>query len=160
MPRAAGTYANFITMKGNFTCRLFEQDAPRTVANFIHYAKDKKQYDGTIFHRVIQNFLIQGGDPTGKGVGGFENMVDDEFKGSPHNFNKPGRLAVASAGVNANGSQFFITVVPASFLTGKHTIFGEVVEGFDVVEKISKAPVHNDRPQSPIVLQTLTIERV
>lgn len=119
MPRAAGIYANFTTMKGNFTCRLFEKDAPRTVANFIRYAQDRKQYDGTIFHRVIENLLIQGGDPSGTGTGGFENKIDDEFKGSPHNFNKPGKLAVASAGRNANGSQFLITVVPAAFLTAQ-----------------------------------------
>ena len=101
-------------------------------------------YDGTIFHRVIPDFMLQGGDPQGTGTGGPGYQFEDETKGSPHKFDKPGKLAMANAGPNTNGSQFFITVVPTTWLTGKHTIFGEVVEGQDVVEKITAVS-----PRSP-----------
>ena len=152
--RAPGTYATFNTSEGAIVCRLFEKEAPKTVANFIELAEGKREwthpttgkkskdrlYDGTIFHRVIPNFMIQGGDPQGTGTGGPGYQFADETKGSPHSFEKPGKLAMANAGPNTNGSQFFITVAAAAWLTGKHTIFGEVVEGYDVVEKIANVP--------------------
>jgi len=113
------------------------------------------------FHRVIPQFMIQGGDPEGTGMGGPGYKFADETKGSKHGFQKPGKLAMANSGPNTNGSQFFITVTDTSWLTGKHTIFGEVVEGYDVVEKISKVSRDGqDRPKTPVVLESVTIERV
>ena len=146
MTRQPGLYATFETSEGNIVCRLFEKDAPKTVANFVELAEGKREwthpstrkkskdrlYDGTIFHRVIPDFMIQGGDPQGTGMGGPGYQFEDETKGSPHKFDKPGKLAMANAGPNTNGSQFFITTVPTTWLTGKHTIFGEVVEGQDI----------------------------
>jgi peptidyl-prolyl cis-trans isomerase A (cyclophilin A) len=172
MPTKPGTYATFTTSQGPIVCELFEKDAPDTVANFIGLAegtkkwdsrskKGDKLYDGTIFHRVIPQFMIQGGDPEGTGMGGPGYKFADETKGSPHNFKAPGKLAMANAGPNTNGSQFFITVTDTSWLTGKHTIFGEVVEGYDIVEKISKVSRDGmDRPKTPVVLESVTIERV
>src|SRR5260370_28801556 len=117
-------------------------------------------YDGTIFHRVIPAFMIQGGDPQGTGMGGPGYQFEDETKGSPHKFDKPGKLAMANAGPNTNGSQFFITVGPTDWLTGKHTIFGEVVEGQDVVKKITAVPRNRqDRPAKDVVVKKVTIER-
>jgi peptidyl-prolyl cis-trans isomerase A (cyclophilin A) len=174
MTRTAGTYAVFETSEGTFTCRLFEKDAPKTVANFLELAEGKREwthpatrkkskdrlYDGTIFHRVIPDFMIQGGDPEGTGRGGPGYQFEDETKGSPHKFDKPGKLAMANAGPNTNGSQFFVTVVPTTWLTGKHTIFGEIVEGQDVVDTITKLPRgRNDRPNKDVVLKKVTIER-
>jgi len=168
-------YATFETTEGSIVCRLFDKDAPKTVANFVDLAEGKREwkhpstgkksndrlYDGTIFHRVIPDFMLQGGDPQGTGTGGPGYQFEDETKGSPHKFDKPGKLAMANAGPNTNGSQFFITVVPTTWLTGKHTIFGEVVEGYDVVEKISKVSRDGqDRPKTPVVLESVTIERV
>jgi peptidyl-prolyl cis-trans isomerase A (cyclophilin A) len=175
MALAAGTYAVFTTTEGKITVRLFESDAPITVKNFIELAEGakewshpitrekskKKLYDGTIFHRVIPDFMIQGGDPAGSGMGGPGYRFEDETKGSPHKFDKPGKLAMANAGPNTNGSQFFITVAPTLWLTGKHTIFGEVVEGQDIVVKISKvARGAQDKPHKPVVLESVVIERV
>ena len=165
------TTAVFKTSEGTFKCRLFENEAPETVKNFIGLAEGTKDwnsrskkgprlYDGTIFHRVIPNFMIQGGDPEGTGMGGPGYKVADETKGSPHHFKQPGKLAMANAGPNTNGSQFFVTVTDTSWLTGKHTIFGEVTEGYDVVEKISKVPTAaGDRPRKDVVLESVTIER-
>ena len=165
------TTAVFKTSEGTIKAKLFEQEAPETVKNFIGLAegtkdwnsrskKGPKLYDGTIFHRVIPDFMIQGGDPEGNGMGGPGYKFADETKGSPHNFKQPGKLAMANAGPNTNGSQFFITVTDTSWLTGKHTIFGEVTEGYDVVEKISKVPRDAmDRPKKPVVLESVTIER-
>ena len=120
-----------------------------------------KLYDGTIFHRVIPSFMIQGGDPQGDGRGGPGYRFEDETKGSPHKFDKPGKLAMANAGPNTNGSQFFITVANTDWLTGKHTIFGEVVEGQDVADKISKVARNGqDQPHKPVVIESLVIERV
>ena len=148
------------TSLGSVTIELDGDKAPLTVANFLAYVDDKF-YDGTIFHRVIPDFMIQGGDPAGNGMGGPGYKFEDETKGSPHNMSKPGKLAMANAGPNTNGSQFFITVAPTQWLTGKHTIFGEVVEGYDVVEKISKVPRNSqDKPQKPVALETVVIERV
>jgi peptidyl-prolyl cis-trans isomerase A (cyclophilin A) len=175
MSRAAGTYAIFETSVGTIVCRLFEKDAPKTVANFVELADGKREwthpstrkkskdrlYDGTIFHRVIPNFMIQGGDPLGTGTGGPGYQFEDETKDSPHKFDKPGKLAMANAGPNTNGSQFFITLAPTTWLTGKHTIFGEVVEGQDVAEKIVALPRNRqDRPNKDIVVKKVTIEKV
>ena len=122
--------------------------------------KGDKLYDGTIFHRVIPEFMIQGGDPQGTGMGGPGYKFADEAKGSPHSFKQPGKLAMANSGPNTNGSQFFITVTDTSWLTGKHTIFGEVTEGYNIVEKISKVARDGmDRPKTPVVLESVTIQK-
>src|SRR3981081_3996622 len=150
MTRQPGLYATFETSEGNITCRLFEKDAPKTVANFIELAEGAREwthpttrkkskdplYNGTIFHRVIPDFMIQGGDPQGTGTGGPGYQFEDETKGSSHRFDKAGKLAMANAGPNTNGSQFFITVANTDWLTGKQTIFCEVVEGSELAEKI------------------------
>ncbi|MBV8207223.1 MAG: peptidylprolyl isomerase [Acidobacteria bacterium] len=175
MSRSSGTYAIFQTNQGQIVCRLFEKEAPKTVQNFTDLAEGKREwshpvsrqkssgklYDGTIFHRVIPDFMIQGGDPAGTGTGGPGYQFEDETKGSPHKFDKAGKLAMANAGPNTNGSQFFITVVPTPWLTGNHTIFGEVVEGQDVVNKIANAPRNRqDKPLNDVILQSVAIERV
>ena len=174
MTRQPGTYAIFDTTEGQIVCRLFEKEAPKTVQNFTELAEGKrdwthpvsrakskdKLYNGTIFHRVIPNFMIQGGDPAGNGMGGPGYKFEDETKGSPHKFDKSGKLAMANAGPNTNGSQFFITVAPTPWLTGNHTIFGEVIEGQDVADKISKLPRGaNDKPSKEVKLTSVTIER-
>ena len=122
--------------------------------------EQEKLYNGTVFHRVIPDFMIQGGDPAGTGMGGPGYKFEDETKGSPHRFDKKGKLAMANAGPNTNGSQFFITVAATEWLTGKHTIFGEVVEGQEVADKISKVSTRSDKPVKPVVLETVVIERV
>jgi len=175
MTRPSGTYAIFQTTEGTIVCRLFEKDAPKTVTNFVDLAEGKRNwthpvshkqsndrlYDGTIFHRVIPDFMIQGGDPAGNGTGGPGYQFEDETRGSPHKFDKAGKLAMANAGPNTNGSQFFITVAPTTWLTGKHTIFGEVLEGQEVVDKITRAPRgRQDRPVKDVVLKSVAIERV
>ena len=175
MARTPGTYATFNTSEGTIVCRLFDQEAPKTVQNFTDLAEGKREwkhpstgkkssdklYDGTIFHRVIPDFMIQGGDPQGTGMGGPGYQFEDETRGSAHKFDKPGKLAMANAGPNTNGSQFFITVAPTEWLTGKHTIFGEVVEGQDVVVKISKvARGRNDRPNKDVKVESVVIEKV
>jgi peptidyl-prolyl cis-trans isomerase A (cyclophilin A) len=175
MSRQPGTYALFTTSEGTVVCRLFETEAPKTVANFTDLAEGKREwthpvsreksskklYDGTVFHRVIPDFMIQGGDPAGNGMGGPGYKFEDETKGSPHRFEKKGKLAMANAGPNTNGSQFFITVAATEWLTGKHTIFGEVVEGQDIVDKISKVSRdRGDKPVKPVVLESVIIERV
>ena len=174
MARTPGTYATFNTSEGTIVCRLFDKEAPKTVQNFTELAEGKREwkhpstgkkssdklYDGTIFHRVIPDFMIQGGDPQGTGMGGPGYQFEDETRGSAHKFDKPGKLAMANAGPNTNGSQFFITVAPTEWLTGKHTIFGEVVEGQDVVVKISKvARGRNDRPNKDVKVESVVIER-
>jgi peptidyl-prolyl cis-trans isomerase A (cyclophilin A) len=174
MSRQPGTYAIFNTSEGQIVARLFEKDAPKTVANFVELAEGKREwthpvgnkkstdklYDGSIFHRVIPDFMIQGGDPAGTGFGGPGYKFEDETKGSPHKFNVAGKLAMANAGPNTNGSQFFITVAPTDWLTGKHTIFGEVVEGQNVVEKISRVARNGqDKPNKPVVIESLVIEK-
>jgi peptidyl-prolyl cis-trans isomerase A (cyclophilin A) len=175
MALAAGTYAVFNTTEGKITVRLFETEAPITVKNFIELAEGSKEwvnpntrakstdklYDGTIFHRVIPDFMIQGGDPTGTGMGGPGYRFEDETKGSPYKFDKPGKLAMANSGPGTNGCQFFITVAATPWLTGNHTIFGEVVEGQEIADKISKvATGAMDKPRKDVVLETLVIERV
>jgi peptidyl-prolyl cis-trans isomerase A (cyclophilin A) len=175
MALAPGSYAVFNTSEGNIRIRLFETDAPITVKNFIELAEGSKEwthpttraksisklYNGTIFHRVIPDFMIQGGDPAGTGMGGPGYRFEDETKGSRHKFDKPGKLAMANSGPGTNGCQFFITVAPTPWLTGNHTIFGEVVEGQDIADKISKVARNaQDKPQKPVVLESVVIERV
>ena len=175
MSRQPGLYATFETSEGTIICRLFEGDAPKTVKNFVDLAEGKREwthtgtrkkssdhlYDGTVFHRVIPDFMIQGGDPQGTGMGGPGYQFEDETKGSPHRFSQPGKLAMANAGPNTNGSQFFITLAATDWLTGKHTIFGEVIEGQNIVEKISAVPRNRqDRPLKDVALTTVTIEKV
>jgi peptidyl-prolyl cis-trans isomerase A (cyclophilin A) len=175
MARQPGLYATFNTSEGNIVCRLLEQEAPVTVKNFVdlaegarewtdprtHQKSNSRLYDGTIFHRVIPDFMIQGGDPEGTGMGGPGYKFQDETKGSPHKFDKHGKLAMANAGPNTNGSQFFITVAPTPWLTGNHTIFGEVIEGQDVANKITALPRNRqDRPLKDVVLNSVQIERV
>ena len=175
MSKTPGLYAIFETTEGNITCRLFEKEAPKTIANFTELAEGKREwthpntrkkttdrlYDGTVLHRVIPNFMIQGGDPQGTGMGGPGYQFEDETKGSPHKFDKPGKLAMANSGPNTNGSQFFITVAETNWLTGKHTIFGEVIEGQDVVDKITSLPRNaQDRPQKEVKVNAVKIERV
>jgi peptidyl-prolyl cis-trans isomerase A (cyclophilin A) len=166
-------YARFETSEGTIVCELFAKEAPITVKNFVELAEGTKDwrdprtgetkkaryYDGTIFHRVIPEFMIQGGDPTGTGTGGPGYNFQDEFSPALR-FNQPGRLAMANAGPGTNGSQFFITEVDTSYLNNRHTIFGQVTEGQEVVEKIGRVPRdRNDKPQKPVVIQKLTIER-
>jgi peptidyl-prolyl cis-trans isomerase A (cyclophilin A) len=175
MTQTPGTYAIFQTSQGKIVCRLHEKEAPKTVANFIDLAEGSREwthptnnkkskdklFDGTIFHRVIPKFMIQGGDPAGTGFGGPGYKFEDETKGSPHSFNKPGKLAMANSGPNTNGSQFFITVAATPWLTGNHTIFGDVIEGQDIVDKISEIDRdRSDKPRTPVVLESVTIERV
>jgi cyclophilin family peptidyl-prolyl cis-trans isomerase len=153
-----GTYARFETSMGNFTVELFETQAPNTVGNFVKLA-DKNFYDGVIFHRVIDGFMIQGGDPTGTGRGGpgyqFADEIHPQLKHSSE-----GILSMANAGPNTNGSQFFITLVPTPHLDGRHTVFGKVVEGMDVVRNIGKTPTaRGDRPLTDVVMKSVRIER-
>ncbi len=164
--------ATFETSMGSFTVRLMPEHAPKTVENFVSLAKGDKEwtdprdgarkseplYDGTIFHRVIPDFMIQGGDPRGTGTGGPGYTFEDEVSDGP-SFDRPGLLAMANAGPNTNGSQFFVTVTATPWLTGKHTIFGEVVDGYDVVEQISKtSTAAQDRPATDVVLTRVTID--
>ena len=175
MARQPGVYATFNTSEGTIVCRLFEDEAPITVKNFIELAEGSREwtdprsgkksnsplYDGTIFHRVIPDFMVQGGDPTGTGMGGPGYKFQDETKGSPHRFDKPGKLAMANAGPNTNGSQFFITVAATHWLTGNHTIFGEVVEGQEIADKITAVARNRQvKPIKDVVLNSVKIERV
>ena len=148
--------ATLNTSRGTIVCELFAKDAPLTVNNFVFLAKDKF-YDGLVFHRVIKDFMVQGGDPTGTGRGGPGYEFQDETKNNPHKFDGPGVLAMANSGPDTNGSQFFITVKATPWLNGKHTIFGHVREGQDVVDAISKAPADRDRPVNPITIKSITI---
>jgi len=151
-----GKKAKFQTNLGNFTVSLFGEKAPKTVSNFIVLSKDGF-YNGLIFHRVIPGFMIQGGDPDGNGTGGPGYKFEDEFDPSL-TFEKKGLLAMANSGPSTNGSQFFITVAPTTWLNNKHTIFGEVIEGYEVVEKISKVKTgENDKPVEPVVIQKIEI---
>ncbi|HEY3382657.1 MAG TPA: peptidylprolyl isomerase [Vicinamibacterales bacterium] len=167
-----GTYAHFVTTEGGFTVKLFDKEAPKTVANFVGLAegtidpisgkpgKSKPFYNGLTFHRIIAGFMLQGGDPLGTGTGGPGYRFADEF--SPKlKFTKAGILAMANAGPNTNGSQFFITLGPTEHLNNKHTIFGEVVEGMDVIKKIGSVKTGvNDKPVTPVIMKTVTIEKV
>src|ERR1700729_3303836 len=165
--------ATLRTNQGPIVIRLFPDHAPKTVRNFVELAEGGKEwtdprtgrattsklYDGTIFHRVIPDFMIQGGDPLGTGTGGPGYKFGDEIHPDLR-FDRPYLLAMANAGPGTNGSQFFITVVPTPHLNGKHTIFGEVIDGSDVVDRISQVQTsRNDRPAQDVVLESLSIER-
>jgi len=166
-------YAEFITSEGNFTVRLYDQEAPKTVENFVGLAEGTKEwtdprtnrkvtqpyYDGVIFHRVINGFMIQGGDPLGQGIGGPGYTFGDEFHPKLRH-NKEGILSMANRGPNTNGGQFFITLGPTPHLDDRHSVFGEVVEGLDVVRKIgSTATGDRDRPVKDIVIESIAIKR-
>ena len=159
------------TNQGDIVLRLFPDHAPKTVRNFVELAEGSREwtdprtgraskdklYDGTIFHRVIPGFMIQGGDPLGTGTGGPGYKFADEFH-PDLTFNRPYLLAMANAGPGTNGSQFFITTVPTPWLTGKHTIFGEVVQGADIVDRISNLQTDSrDRPANDVVIESVEI---
>jgi len=163
------------TSMGRITCQFYEKQAPKTVANFIALAEgtkdwtdprnnkkqhNKRLYDGTIFHRVIPEFMIQGGDPTGTGTGDAGYSFEDEFDSSL-TFDTPGRLAMANSGPNTNSSQFFITEVPTEHLNGKHTIFGQCDESSVLVVKTIARVERDgdDKPSTPVVLKKVTIVR-
>ena len=167
------TLAHFHTTLGDFTVELFETQAPKTVANFANLADGSKEwkhpktgeshkkpfYDGLVFHRIIEGFMIQGGDPLGQGFGGPGYQFPDEFHPDLRH-DRAGILSMANAGPNSNGSQFFITLAPTPHLDRKHSVFGRVVEGLDVVEKIGRVQTdRNDRPVTPVVMNKVTIER-
>jgi peptidyl-prolyl cis-trans isomerase A (cyclophilin A) len=164
--------ATIVTNEGSFVVQLMPEHAPETVQNFTDLAtggrewtdprdgqtKSEPLYPGTIFHRVIDGFMIQGGDPTGTGTGGPGYAFDDECPPGGPSFDRPGLLAMANAGPGTNGSQFFVTVGPADWLTGRHTIFGEVTEGYDVVERIATSPTGaQDRPTTDVVIERIDI---
>ena len=156
-------YAAFDTTEGAFRIKLFADKAPKTVENFVSLADGSKTgkpfYDGTIFHRVIPDFMIQGGDPEGTGRGGPGYKFADEFHPTLRH-SKPGLLSMANAGPNTNGSQFFVTVAATPWLDNKHSIFGEVVEGYEVVKKISMVPRGSqDRPLKEVRVNSVKIER-
>jgi peptidyl-prolyl cis-trans isomerase A (cyclophilin A) len=166
-------YAEFVTSEGNFTIRLFDKEAPNTVANFVALAEGTKEwtdprtnkrvkepyYDGIIFHRVIDGFMIQGGDPLGQGYGGPGFQFADEFHPSLRH-DKPGILSMANAGPNTNGGQFFITLGPTPHLDNKHSVFGVVENGMDIVRKIGSLQTGpRDRPVKDVVIQKVKIER-
>jgi peptidyl-prolyl cis-trans isomerase A (cyclophilin A) len=174
LPTEPGLYAVIYTSMGNVVCRLFEKDAPKAVANFRGLAAGTKTwtdpatgtvkhtplYSGTMFHRVIPQFMIQGGDPAGTGMGSPGYQFEDEVDAS-HTFDHPGILAMANSGPNTNGSQFFITVAATPWLNGKHTIFGEVVSGQDVVDAISQVPRDDqDKPLTPVKVIRISTRRV
>ena len=167
-------FAHFTTSEGKFTARLFDAETPNTVANFTGLAEGSKDwtdprtgrkvkqpyFNGTIFHRVIDGFMIQGGDPLGQGTGGPGYTFGDEFHPKLRH-SKPGILSMANRGPNTNGGQFFITLAATPWLDNKHSVFGEVVEGMDVMQKIGSTPTSKpgDRPVKPITVESVTIER-
>jgi len=163
--------ATLRTNEGPIVIQLFPDHAPKTVRNFVELGQGQRQwtdprtrkastarlYDGTVFHRVIPNFMIQGGDPLGTGTGGPGYQFGDEFH-PDLSFNRPYLLAMANAGPGTNGSQFFITTVPTPWLNGKHTIFGEVIEGTDVVDRIGGVATDGrDRPVKDVVIESIEI---
>jgi peptidyl-prolyl cis-trans isomerase A (cyclophilin A) len=166
-------YAHFETSLGNFTAELFEDKAPKTVANFVGLADGSKEwkhpktgerhqtpfYDGIIFHRVIDGFVLQGGDPLGLGYGGPGYQFADEFHQDLRH-DRAGVLSMANSGPNTNGSQFFVTLGPTPHLDRRHSVFGKVISGIDVVEKIGHVPTDGqDRPITPVVMKRVWIER-
>lgn len=170
--RAPGLYATLVTTQGNITVKFFEKEAPITVKNFVALAQGRKPwtdpktgqrvtrplYNGLIFHRVIPGFMIQGGDPTGTGMGGTD-VIPDEFHPTLK-FDQPGRMAMANAGPKTGSCQFFFGEAPTPHLNGLHTIFGQVVEGQDVVSKIARVPRDgNDKPRTPVKILKVDIKR-
>ena len=174
-----GVYAHFTTTQGAFIAKLYDKDAPKTVENFVMLAEGKKPwtnprtktqvrrpyYNNLTFHRIMPGFMIQGGDPEGTGSGGPGFTFPDEF--SPKlRHSKPGILSMANRGPNTNGGQFFITLAPTPWLDGKHSVFGEVVEGMEVVNAIAKVPTNGkggnppNMPLKPVVMKSVRIERV
>jgi len=167
-------YAHFTTSEGNFTARLFDVETPNTVTNFTGLADGTKEwtdprsgrkvtqpyFNGTVFHRVIDGFMIQGGDPLGRGTGGPGYTFADEFHPRLKH-DKAGILSMANRGPNTNGGQFFITLAATPWLDNKHSVFGEITEGMDVVKKIGGTPTTKpgDRPVKPITIESVTIER-
>jgi peptidyl-prolyl cis-trans isomerase A (cyclophilin A) len=174
--RKPGLYATLVTSMGPITVKFYEKESPETVKNFVELAtgakpwKDPKSgvtktntplYNGTIFHRVIPSFMIQGGDPqgTGSGNGGF--TIPDEYDRSGLSFAVPGLMAMANSGPKSSSTQFFLTETPQEPLNGKHTIFGQVVDGFGLISKIARVPRDaNDKPKTAVVLQEVQIYRV
>lgn len=165
-------FAVFETNKGTFKVKLFNDRVPKTVENFVGLAEGTKEftdsktgektkrpfYDGLVFHRVIKDFMIQGGCPTGTGTGGPGYKFEDEIVSGVNKHDKPGKLSMANAGPNTNGSQFFITTVPTPWLDRGHTVFGEVVEGYEVVDLIGNVrTAPGDKPLEPIKINKLTI---
>lgn len=167
-----GLYATITTTMGVIKVQLFEKDAPVTVKNFADLATGARAYvdprnglpsklplyEGLSFHRVIPKFMIQGGDPLADGTGGTRNIADEikpEMK-----FDRPGRLGMANAGPGTGSCQFFITDVATPHLDGLHTIFGQVVEGQEVVDKIARVPTENDKPKEPVIIQKITFDRI
>jgi cyclophilin family peptidyl-prolyl cis-trans isomerase len=154
----ANPIAKLETNHGTVRVELFEDKAPRTAGNFIELA-EKGFYDGVIFHRVIDGFMIQGGDPDGTGRGGPGYTIPDEFHTELRHDGK-GILSMANAGPNTGGSQFFITLAAAPWLDGKHAVFGKVIEGMDVVEKIGAVETgRGDRPVEDVRMDNVTVER-
>lgn len=158
IPAGPNSIAVFETSLGTFKVELFEDKAPITAKNFIDLA-NKNFYNGTMFHRVIDNFMIQGGDPQGNGTGGPGYAIPDEFHPSLKH-SGPGILSMANRGPNTGGSQFFITLAPTPWLDGKHAVFGRVVEGLDVVQSIGKVKTGpNDRPAVSVTIRTIRAAR-
>jgi peptidyl-prolyl cis-trans isomerase A (cyclophilin A) len=167
-------FAHFTTSEGNFTVRLFDAETPNTVANFTGLADGSKEwtdprsgrkvkqpyFNGTVFHRVIDGFMIQGGDPLGQGTGGPGYTFGDEFHPKLKH-DKPGILSMANRGPNTNGGQFFITLAATPWLDNKHSVFGEITDGMDVIKKIGGTATSKpgDRPVEPITVESVTIER-
>jgi len=173
--RRNGLYCALNTSMGVITIQFFEKESPETVRNFVDLAMGRKAwkdpltgalkqtpfYDGTVFHRVIPNFMIQGGEPVGTGAGRVGFIVPDEWNRTSFEFNVPGRVAMANSGPNTASTQFFITVGRATNLNDKHTIFGQVVDGMNVAQKIAQTPRDaNDKPRTPVVLQSVQVFRV
>ncbi|MPY86299.1 MAG: peptidylprolyl isomerase [Luteitalea sp.] len=174
MQREPGIYAHVTTTEGAFTVRLFDKEAPATVANFVGLAEgtarwtepasgaavERPLYDGLIFHRIIEGFMIQGGDPKGDGTGSPGYQFADEFHPSLRH-DKAGMLSMANAGPDTNGSQFFITLAPTPHLDNRHSVFGEVISGLDVVKQIGAAQTdRRDRPLKDVTIERVAIERV
>lgn len=169
---ADGLYAVITTSMGTVKARLFEKESPKTVENFVNLATGRVAYlnplnglpskrpfyDGLTFHRVIREFMIQGGDPLGNGTGGTENIPDEVENGLK--FDAPGKLGMANAGPNTGSCQFFITEVPTPHLNGLHSIFGQVVEGQENVAKIARVQTNNDRPTEDVKIVSIVIERI
>ncbi|RMD50895.1 MAG: peptidylprolyl isomerase [Ignavibacteria bacterium] len=153
--------ATIKTNMGTMELELFPHETPKTVENFVGLAL-KHYYDGVTFHRIIDNFMIQGGDPTGTGRGGesfWGGKFQDEIRANLM-FDQPGLLAMANAGPNTNGSQFFITLVPTTWLNGRHTIFGKIISGMDVLKSIGKVKTGPmDKPINPVVMESVTVAK-